>query len=65
MTTLGATTRTTRIVAGLSVWRGTHRVRLLSSLDDLRKISIHFVRMSQMGRDVSAIVVIMHTTTTF
>ena len=28
---LGATTRTTRIVAGLSVWRGTRRVRLLSS----------------------------------
>jgi hypothetical protein len=30
-------------------------------LHDLRKIPIHFARMSQMVRDASAIVVIMHT----
>jgi hypothetical protein len=36
---------------------GTRWVHLLSTLDDLRKIPIHFAGMSQMARDASAIVV--------
>ena len=63
---LGATTRITRIVAGLSVWRGMLRAARHASgcvfsppLHDFRKIPTYIARMSQKGRDACTIVVLV------